>query len=117
MAWEHLELGWGLLHILDESYYSVTVQNIGWGAAYNITTGNEIIEKLGRNQVITISKDSNFLQYNRLIHEGEEADLTLISMNLTLMPNPDSGTTPSIGFISASLSLLAIANSRKRKWL
>ena len=115
LAWENLELVGGRLQIIDESYNSVTVQNIGWGSAYNVTTGNEIIEKLGRNQVITLSKDSNFLQYNRLIHEGEESDLTLISMNLTSMSNPDSETTPSIGFISASLSLLAIANSRKRK--
>ena len=82
-----------------------------------MTTGNEIIEKVERNQIITISKNSNFLQYNRLIHEGEEADLTLISTNLTSMSNPDSGTTPSIGFISASLSLLAIANLKRRKWL
>ena len=84
------------------------------GAAYNVTAGNEIVEKVERNQIITISKNSNFLQYNRLIHEGEESDLTLISMNLTSMQNPENGDTPSIGFISASLTLLAIATSRKR---
>ena len=93
----------------------MTVQNIGWGAAYNVTTGNEIIEKVERNQVITLSKNSNVLQYNRLIHVGEEADLTLISMNLTSMSNPDSGTTPSIGFISIGISLVFAANLRKKK--
>ena len=115
MAWENLELVGGHLQIIDESYNSVTVQNIGWGAAYNVTTGNEIVEKVGRNQVITLSKNSNVLQYNRLIHEGEEADLTLISMNLTSIPNPDSGNTPSISFISISISLVFAANLRKKK--
>ena len=115
LAWENLELVGGHLQIIDESYNSVTVQNIGWGAAYNVTTGNEIIEKVERNQVITLSKNSNVLQYNRLIHEGEEADLTLISMNLTSMSNPDSGTTPSIGFISIGICLVFAANLRKEK--
>ena len=114
LAWENLELVGGHLQIIDETYNSVTVQNIGWGAAYNVTAGGEKIEKVERNQIITISKNSNILNYNRLIHEGEEADLTLISMNLTSIPNPKNGGTPSIGFISASLTLLAIATSRKR---
>ena len=114
LAWENLELVGGHLQIIDETYNSVTVQNIGWGAAYNVTAGGEVIEKVERNQIITISKNSNFLQYNRLIHEGEEADLTLISMNLTSLPNHENGDMPSIGFISASLTLLAIATSRKR---
>ena len=114
LAWENLEQVGGHLQIIDETYNSVTLQNIGWGAAYNVTAGNEIVEKIERNQIITISKNSNFLQYNRLIHEGEESDLTLISMNLTSMQNPENGDTPSIGFISASLTLLAIATSRKR---
>ena len=115
LAWENLELVGGHLQIIDESYNSVTVQNIGWGAAYNVTTGNEIIEKVERNQVITLSKNSNVLQYNRLIHEGEEADLTLINMNLTSMLNPDSEITPSIGFISIGISLVFAANLRKKK--
>ena len=115
LAWENLELVGGHLQIIDESYNSVTVQNIGWGAAYNVTTGNEIIEKVERNQVITLSKNSNVLQYNRLIHEGEEADLTLISMNLTSMPNPENETTPSIDFISITLSLVIVSALRRRK--
>ena len=115
LAWENLELFGGHLEIIDESYNSVTVQNIGWGAAYNVTAGNEIIEKIERNQIITISKESNVLQYNRLIQEGEESDLTLISMNLTSMANPNNEITPSFGFISISLALLAVANLRKRK--
>ncbi len=114
LAWENLELVGGHLQIIDETYNSVTVQNIGWGAAYNVTAGSEVIERVEKNQIITISKNSNILNYNRLIHEGEEADLTLISMNLTSIPNPKNGGTPSIGFISASLTLLAIATSRKR---
>tara|TARA_B100001250_G_scaffold4346_1_gene3666 strand:+ start:170 stop:1408 length:1239 start_codon:yes stop_codon:yes gene_type:complete len=115
MAWENLELVGGHLQIIDESYDSVTVQNIGWGAAYNVTTGNEIIERVERNQVITLSKSYNFLQYNRLIHEGEEIDLTLITMNLTSMSNPNSGTTPSIDFISITLSLAIVSTLRRKK--
>ena len=115
LAWENLELVGGHLQIVDETYNTVTLQNIGWGAAYNVTTGNEIIEKIGRNQIVTLSKESNFLQYNRLIHEGEEADLTLISMNLTSIPNPDSETTPSIDFISITLSLVIVSALRRRK--
>ncbi len=115
MAWENLKFVGGHLQIIDESYDSVTVQNIGWGAAYNVTTGNEIIERVERNQVITLSKNYNFLQYNRLIHEGEEADLTLITMNLTSMSNPNSGTTPSIDFISITLSLAIVSALRRKK--
>ena len=115
MAWENLELVGGHLQIIDESYDSVTVQNIGWGAAYNVTAGNEIIERVERNQVITLSKNYNFLQYNRLIHKGEEADLTLITMNLTSISNPNSGTTPSIDFISITLSLAIISALRRKK--
>ncbi len=115
LAWENLELVGGHLQIIDESYNSVTVQNIGWGAAYNVTTGNEIIEKVERNQVITLSKNSNVLQYNRLIHEGEEADLSLISMTLTSMSNPDSGTTPSINFVTIVISLAIVSALRREK--
>ena len=115
MAWENLELVGGHLQIIDESYNSVSVRNIGWGAAYNVTAGNEIVERVERNQVITLSKNYNFLQYNRLIHEGEEADLTLITMNLTSMSNPNSGTTPSIDFISITLSLAIISTLRRNK--
>ena len=49
LAWENLELVGGHLQIIDETYNSVTLQNIGWGAAYNVTTGKETIEKVGRN--------------------------------------------------------------------
>ena len=115
LAWENLELVGGHLQIIDETYNTVTLQNIGWGAAYNVTAGNGIIEKVGRNQIVTLSKDSTFLQYNRLIHEGEEADLTLISMNLTSMPNPENETTPSIDFISITLSLVIVSALRRRK--
>ena len=115
LAWENLELIGGHLQIIDETYNTVTLQNIGWGAAYNVTAGNGIIEKVARNQIVTLSKDSTFLQYNRLIHEGEEADLTLISMNLTSMSNPDNETTPSIDFISITLSLVIVSALRRRK--
>jgi hypothetical protein len=37
LAWENLELFGGHLEITDESAKSITVTNIGWGAAYNTT--------------------------------------------------------------------------------
>ena len=58
LAWENLELFGGHLEIIDESYNSVTVQNIGWGAAYNVTTGNEMVERIERNQIVTLSKNT-----------------------------------------------------------
>jgi len=115
LAWENLELFGGHLEIVDESYNSVTVQNIGWGAAYNLTTGSEIIDKLERNQMVTISKESNLLQYNRLIQEGEESDLTLINMNLTQFAKPNEEKTTSLSFISINFGLLIIAYLRKKK--
>ena len=115
LAWENLELFGGHLEIVDESYNSVTVHNIGWGTAYNLTTGSEIIDKVERNQIVTLSKESNLLQYNRLIQEGEESDLTLINMNLTQFAKPNEEKTPSLSFISINFSLLIIAYLRKKK--
>ena len=115
LAWENLELFGGHLEIVDESYNSVTVHNIGWGTAYNLTTGSEIIDKVERNQIVTLSKESNLLQYNRLIQEGEESDLTLININLTQFAKPNEEKTPSLSFISINFSLLIIAYLRKKK--
>ena len=115
LAWENLELFGGKLEIISETSKSVTVKNTGWGAAYNVTAGSEIIEKIEVGETKNINKNSNVLIYNRLIHEGEEADLTLISVNLTAIIDTNNEATPSIDFVSITLSLAIISTLRKRK--
>jgi hypothetical protein len=115
LAWENLELFGGNLEIISENSNSVTVKNIGWGAAYNVTTGSEIIEKIDVGETKKINKNSNTLIYNRLIQEGEEEDLTLVSVNLTSIIDTNNEATPSIDFVSITLSLVIVSALRRRK--
>jgi hypothetical protein len=114
LAWENLELFGGHLEIVDETSNSVTVVNIGWGAAYNVTAGNEIIETIGMGETIKLNKNSNVLKYNRLIHQGEGEDLTEVTLNLTLITDTSGEATPSISFIPITASLLTVAIFRRR---
>jgi len=115
LAWENLELFGGHLEIINENSNTVTVQNIGWGAAYNVTVGKELIEKIEVGETKKINKNSNVLLYNRLIHQGEEADLTLISVNLSSTINDTNKTTPSINFISITVILVMVSTLRRIK--
>ena len=114
LAWENLELFGGHLEIVGETSNSVTVENIGWGAAYNVTAGNEIIETIGIGETIKLNKNSNVLKYNRLIQQGEEENLTEVTLNLTLITDTSGETTPSISFIPITASLLTVAILRRR---
>lgn len=114
LAWENLELFGGYLEIIDETSNSVTVKNIGWGAAYNTTAGNGIIEKIDIGETIKLSKNSNVLKYNRLIQQGEEEDLTEVTLNLTIITDTSGETTSSISFIPITVSLLVVAILRRR---
>ena len=114
LAWENLELFGGKLEIISENSNSVTVRNIGWGAAYNITAGSEIIEFIEPGESKKLKKEGNRLMYSRLLQEGEEADLTLISINLTAIPNSNDESTPSIGFVSITLSLAIVSVLRRK---
>ena len=115
LAWENLELFGGNLEIVAETSSSVTVRNIGWGAAYNVTAGAEIIEMVEAGETKKINKKSNTLLYNRLIQEGEEEDLTLVSVNLTSIIDTNNEATPSIDFVSITLSLVIVSALRRRK--
>ena len=53
--------------------------------------------------------------YNRLIQEGEEEDLTLVSVNLTSIIDTNNEATPSIDFVSITLSLVIVSALRRRK--
>ena len=114
LAWENLELFGGYLEIVDETSNSVTLKNIGWGAAYNVTTGNGIIEKIDIGETTKLSKNSNVLKYNRLIQQGEEEKLTEVTLNLTIITDTSGKTTPSISFIPITASLLVVAILRRR---
>ena len=115
LAWENLELFGGNLEIISEDAESVTVRNIGWGTAYNVTTGGEVIEKIEVGETKKITKNSNTLLYKRLIQEGEEADLTLIAVNLTTIFDTNNETTPSINFVTIVISLVIVSTLRRRK--
>ena len=114
MAWENLELFGGHFEIVDENSNSVTVKNIGWGAAYNVTAGSGIIEKIDIGEMTKLSKNSNVLKYNRLIQQGEEESLTEVTVNLTIITDINGETTPSISFIPITASLLVVAVLRRR---
>jgi len=115
LAWENLELFGGQLEIVSETSDSVRVTNTGWGAAYNVTAGNGITERIEPRETKTIKKGSNVLQYLRLVHEGEEEDLTLITMELGNMIEDNGEITPALSPISIIFSLIAVVALRKRK--
>ena len=115
LAWENLELFGGHLEITDESAKSITVTNIGWGAAYNTTAGNEIIDLIQPGETITINRNGNFMEYHRLLQIGEEEDLTLMAVNLTEIQDNGNESTPSMSFISIIFCLLAVVTLRRNK--
>jgi hypothetical protein len=115
LAWENLELFGGHLEIVTETSDSVKVTNIGWGAAYNVTAGNGVTEKIEPGETKTLKKGSNVLQYLRLIHEGEEKDLTLITIELGNIMEDDGEITPALSPLSIIFSLIAVVALRKRK--
>jgi hypothetical protein len=116
LAWENLLLFGGHLEIISETSDSVRVTNTGWGAAYNVTAGNGITERIEPGETKTIKKSSNVIQYLRLIHVGEEADLTLITLKLGNMIDNDNGEIiPALSPISVIFSLILLVTLRKRK--
>ena len=115
LAWENLELFGGHLEITDESAKTITVTNIGWGAAYNTTAGNGIIDVIQPGETITINRNGNFMEYHRLIQTGEEENLTLMAVNLTDMKSIDNEATPSLSFISIIFCILVVVTFRRNK--
>jgi hypothetical protein len=115
LAWENLALFGGYLEIVDETSNSVTVMNNGWGAAYNVTAGNEIIEIIHPGEIVAINRNGNFMQYHRLLQIGEEEDLTLMNINLTDIKSDNNESTPSLSFVSIIFCLMAIITFRRKK--
>ena len=115
LAWENLELFGGHLEIIDENANSITVTNIGWGTAYNVTAGNGIIDVIQSGETITINRNGNSMNYHRLSHIGEDYNLTLMAVNLTDMKSIDNEATPSLSFISVTFCILAVVTFRRNK--
>jgi len=115
LAWENLELFGGRLEIIDENSNSITVENIGWGAAYNVTAGNGIIDIIHPGETVIINRNGNFMQYHRLIQIGEEENLTIMNVNLTDIKPDNNKSTPSLSFVSVIFCVMAIVNFRRRK--
>ena len=115
LAWENLALFGGYLEIVDETSNSVTVMNNGWGAAYNVTAGNEIIEIIHPGEIVAINRNGNFMQYHRLLQIGEEEDLTLMNVNLTDIKSDNNESTPSLSFVSIIFCLMAVITFRRKK--
>jgi hypothetical protein len=115
LAWENLALFGGYLEIVDETSNSVTVMNNGWGAAYNVTAGNEIIEIIHPGEIVAINRNGNFMQYHRLLQIGEEEDLTLMNVNLTDIKPDNNESTPSLSFVSIIFCLMAVITFRRKK--
>ena len=115
LAWENLELFGGRLEIIDENSNSITVENIGWGAAYNVTAGNGIIDIIQPGETVIINRNGNFMQYHRLIQIGEEGNLTLMNVKLTDIKPDNNKSTPSLSFVSVIFCVMTIVNFRRRK--
>ena len=80
-----------------------------------MTAGNGVTEKIEPGETKTLKKSSNVLQYLRLIHEGEEKDLTLITIELGNIIEDDGEITPALSPLSIIFSLIAVVALRKRK--
>ena len=115
LAWENLALFGGYLEIVDETSNSVTVMNNGWGAAYNVTAGNEIIEIIHPGETVAINRNGNFMQYHRLLQIGEGENLTLMNVNLTDIKLGNNELTPSLSFVSIIFCLMAVITFRRKK--
>ena len=115
LAWENLKLFGGYLEIVDETSNSVTVMNNGWGAAYNTTAGNGIIDIIQPGETVTINRNGNFMQYHRLLQVGEKENLTLMNVNLTDIKSDNSESTPSLSFVSIIFCLMAVITFRRKK--
>jgi len=80
-----------------------------------VTAGKGITERIEPGETMTIKKSSNVLQYLRLIHEGEEENLTLIIMELGNVMEKEGEITPALSPISIIFSLVAVIVLRNRK--
>ena len=89
--------------------------NNGWGAAYNTTAGNGIIDIIQPGETVTINRNGDFIQYHRLLQVGEKENLTLMNVNLTDIKSDNNESTPSLSFVSIIFCLITVITFRRKK--
>ena len=89
MSWENLTLMGGNIQIESVENDKITLKNIGWGAAYNITYGKQIVEIVESEEMIVLDIEyetdnsmNDMITYNRMNITGEEESMTEIAISI-----------------------------------
>ena len=89
MAWENLTLMGGNVQIESVENDKITLKNIGWGDAYNITYGKQIVEIVESEEMIVLDIEYgtdnsmiDMITYNRMNITGEEESMTEIAISI-----------------------------------
>ena len=89
MSWENLTLMGGNIQIESVENDKITLKNIGWGAAYNITYGKQIVEIVESEEMIVLDIEYetdnsmiDMITYNRMNITGEEESMTEIAISI-----------------------------------
>ena len=89
MVWENLTLMGGNMEIKDIENGKIALMNMGWGAAYNITYGKQIIGLVESGEEIILNVEyetdgsmTDGISYNRMNITGEEESITEITISI-----------------------------------
>ena len=89
MVWENLTLMGGNIEIKNIENGKIALMNIGWGAAYNITYGKQIIGLVESGEEIILNLEyetdgsmTDGISYNRMNITGEEEAITEITISI-----------------------------------
>ena len=89
MVWENLTLMGGNIEIKNIENGKIALMNIGWGAAYNITYGKQIIGLVESGEEIIFNLEyetdgsmTDGISYNRMNITGEEEAITEITISI-----------------------------------
>ena len=89
MVWENLTLMGGNMEIKGIENGKIALMNMGWGAAYNITYGKQIIGLVESGEEIILNVEyetdgsmTDGISYNRMNITGEEESITEITISI-----------------------------------
>ncbi len=89
MVWENLTLMGGNIEIKGIENGKIALMNMGWGAAYNITYGKQIIGLVESGEEIILNVEyetdgsmTDGISYNRMNITGEEESITEITISI-----------------------------------
>ena len=89
MVWENLTLMGGNIEIKGIENSKIALMNMGWGAAYNITYGKQIIGLVESGEEIILNVEyetdgsmTDGISYNRMNITGEEESITEITISI-----------------------------------